>query len=129
MNDNRILGRELQHLVSTGFQTPGYETVAEYHRKAIERLTEEQQMLNQVRTMSPEKIGRLAIIMQEITYHDIVASACEKQVPKKAIKLPEKETFYDGGYHDHKCKVCDIPLNKGMVYCDKCGNIIDWRNE
>lgn len=64
-----------------------------------------------------------------IKHYELAIEALEKQVPKKPIKLPQEETFYDGGYHDHKCKICDIPLNKNMVYCDKCGNKIDWGSE
>ena len=88
--------------------------------------------------MSPEEvIERLKTIfafgisncIADKIARDTTFAALEKQIPKKPVKLPEEETFYDGGYHAHKCEVCGIPLHNSMLYCDKCGNAIDWSDE
>lgn len=56
----------------------------------------------------------------------VAREALEKQIPKKPIELPEEETFYDGGYYGHKCGMCEFPVYDDQIYCDKCGQKLDW---
>lgn len=60
---------------------------------------------------------------------EMIVEALEKQIAKKPIELPEEETFYDGGYYGHKCGMCEFPVYDDQIYCDKCGQKIDWGND
>ena len=60
---------------------------------------------------------------------ELIKEACEKQIAKKPIELPEEETFYDGGYYGHKCGMCEFPVYDDQIYCDKCGQKLDWGKE
>ncbi len=65
----------------------------------------------------------------EVVTAKLAIQALEKQVGRKPDELSEEKIFYDGGYYGNKCGECGIPVYDEQIYCDKCGNKIDWSEE
>lgn len=92
--------------------------------EAIERLTDEKETIIKARA-----VYKLPDYGYPDEQYDVAIAALEKQIAKKPIELPEEETFYDGGYYGHKCGMCEFPVYDDQIYCDKCGQKLDWGNE
>ena len=54
---------------------------------------------------------------------DISIGLLENQIPKKPI-----QTYFDYEYKEQKyeCPICHEGLYRNQIFCDECGQIIDW---
>lgn len=59
-----------------------------------------------------------------------VIAALEKQIPNKAIEVKERHNFrQEVIYKDGYCPICKNEISSAYLYCNKCGQAIDWSAE
>jgi uncharacterized OB-fold protein len=51
--------------------------------------------------------------------------ALEKQIPKKPLLVPDGKSKI----HTFKCPTCGQAMYRVRLFCDDCGQAIDWSNE
>ena len=54
------------------------------------------------------------------SYAKMAISALEKQIPKKP-GIP-----FDSIHQEYECPKCPHRVDKTQLYCDKCGQALDW---
>lgn len=53
--------------------------------------------------------------------------ALEKQIPKKPKNIKSIPTFSNDVYLTRaNCPICGYDLNRSNIYCNRCGQKIDW---
>lgn len=57
-------------------------------------------------------------------YMGVIVTALQKQIPAKAEPMPivsDTKYFY-------RCSSCHMGLNRYSLYCDECGQLLDWED-
>ena len=57
--------------------------------------------------------------------HDVAIEALEKQIPKKPLLVPDGKSKI----HTFKCPTCDQAMYRVRMFCDDCGQALDWSDE
>lgn len=70
-----------------------------------------------------------------VTYSQIDADTCElltiakkaieKQIPKKPLLVPDGKSKI----HTFKCPTCGQAMYRVRLFCDDCGQALDWSDE
>lgn len=60
------------------------------------------------------------IFNDKIGAFDVAISALEKQIPTKPC-IP-----FDSIHQEYECPMCPHKVDKTQLYCDKCGQALDW---
>lgn len=59
--------------------------------------------------------------------HKIAIEIIERQIPKKPLEIREKHDFNGNVIlKDGYCPICKNELSNSYVYCNHCGNRMDW---
>lgn len=64
--------------------------------------------------------------------YETAIAAIEKQIPKKPNKKELTEQQIASRmfmFAEHYYCTCGHPVSKGQPACDKCGQLLDWRND
>lgn len=103
-----------------------YEQIVKATEGSIESIKQEIKQLNETRSMSNDKIGRLAMLEINLNYHEMVKVACEKQVAWE----PDLRGNKDGIFND--CPECGFVIKDYLEkpnYCKNCGKKLEWKEE
>lgn len=66
------------------------------------------------------------LLPTDVNYLEVAKQALEKQIPKKVnnfFKAP------DGYLSNGDCPSCKERVDEGTMYCEACGQAIDWSDE
>lgn len=88
-----------------------------------------------IEILEAAKVDYVGIINSAI---DLATEATEKKIPKKIVKIDKKVVSIlknkrtEEEYTEYRCPECgnwitNIP--KRILYCDKCGQALDWEDK